>query len=107
MRSWTTGLLLVAYVLTATYGLYQMKSAGQMGTRLYLAGLVAYAVSFVLWLVLLLRMPLSVAFPLVTGLVIVTTQIVGIVWLHEPVAWPRLCAVALILSGVSLLLVKA
>jgi multidrug transporter EmrE-like cation transporter len=107
MHDWTGRALLAAYVITATFGLYRMKAAPAVVSLEFAAGATAYALSFLLWILILLRMPLSVAFPLVTGLVIVATQLCGALWLNEPMTWWKAAAVVLIISGIGLLSVKA
>jgi multidrug transporter EmrE-like cation transporter len=107
MHDWMGRALLAAYVLTATFGLYRMKAAAEIASLGFLAGALCYALSFVLWILILLRMPLSVAFPLVTGLVIVATQLSAALWLNEPLTWWKAAGVVLIISGIGLLAVKA
>jgi multidrug transporter EmrE-like cation transporter len=107
MHDWTTRGLLAAYVLAATFGLSRMKAAPAALSAEFVLGAACYALSFVLWIVILTRMPLSIAFPLVTGLVIVATQVSAALWLHEPVSLWKTTGVVLIIAGVGLLSVKA
>ncbi len=107
MHDWTGRALLAAYVIAATFGLYRMKAAPAVASLEFLTGAVCYALSFLLWILILLRMPLSIAFPLVTGLVIVATQLSAALWLNEPLTWWKATAVVLIITGIGLLSVKA
>jgi multidrug transporter EmrE-like cation transporter len=71
-----------------------------------LVGLALYGVAAVLWLVVLSRVQLSVAYPMLAlGYVIV----LGCSWLvfHEPLSLAKVVAVLLICSGVVLLGVSA
>jgi multidrug transporter EmrE-like cation transporter len=69
-------------------------------------GLVLYGTSAVLWLWVLSRLPVSLAYPLVS-LGFVVTMAVGVVWLGEPFSWVRVAACALIVAGVLLLALDA
>jgi multidrug transporter EmrE-like cation transporter len=69
-------------------------------------GLVLYGMSAVLWLWVLSRLPVSLAYPLVS-LGFVVTMGVGVVWLGEPFSWVRVAACTLIVGGVTLLALDA
>lgn len=69
-------------------------------------GLVLYGVSAVLWLWVLSRLDVSVAYPLVS-LGFVVTLAAGVLWLGEPFSWLRVGGCTLIVVGVSLLAVDA
>jgi multidrug transporter EmrE-like cation transporter len=81
--------------LTSTYG-------HALTSQLVWLGLVLYGMSAVLWLWVLSRLPVSLAYPLVS-LGFVVTMAVGVIWLGEPVSWARVAACALIVAGVVLL----
>jgi multidrug transporter EmrE-like cation transporter len=65
-------------------------------------GVLAYAISFATWMVILRRMPLGAAFPL-TGLVYVTVLASSVFLLGEPVLPLQAVGVALIVGGATLL----
>ena len=65
-------------------------------------GLVLYGASAVLWLWVLSRLDVSVAYPLVS-LGFVLTLALGVLWLGEPLSWLRVAGCTLIVVGVSLL----
>jgi multidrug transporter EmrE-like cation transporter len=69
-------------------------------------GLVLYGVSAVLWLWVLSRLHVSVAYPLVS-LGFVLTLVLGVLWLGEPFSWLRVAGCTLIVVGVSLLAMDA
>jgi multidrug transporter EmrE-like cation transporter len=65
-------------------------------------GLVLYGASAVLWLWVLSRLDVSLAYPLVS-LGFVVTFVLGVWWLGEPFSWARLAGCALIVAGVVVL----
>ena len=69
-------------------------------------GLALYGASAVLWLWVLSRLDVSVAYPLVS-LGFVTTLALGVLWLGEPFSWLRMAGCTLIVMGVSLLALDA
>lgn len=73
-----------------------------LGSPMVWLGLVLYGVSAVLWLWVLSRLDVSVAYPLVS-LGFVVTMAAGVLWLGEPFSWLRVGGCALIVVGVSLL----
>lgn len=65
-------------------------------------GLVLYGGSAVVWLLVLTRLDISVAYPLVS-LGFVVTIVAGVLLMSEPLNVVRLAAAGLIVTGVSLL----
>lgn len=61
----------------------------------------ALAGSF-LWLYVIARLPLAVAFPVYQGLTFVLVIAGSFILLGEPVSWTKLLAVVLILAGIAL-----
>lgn len=66
------------------------------------AGLALYGLSAVLWLWVLSRLDVGLAYPLVS-LGFVLTMVAGVFWLGEPWSWQRVAGAALIVAGVLLL----
>jgi multidrug transporter EmrE-like cation transporter len=69
-------------------------------------GLGLYGLSTLLWLWVLSRLDVSLAYPLVS-LGFVVTMAAGVLWLGEPFSWLRVAACTLIVIGVSLLALEA
>jgi drug/metabolite transporter (DMT)-like permease len=65
-----------------------------------LIALAVYAVATVGWVLVLSRLPLSVAFPFY-GLAFVIVPVLARVFLHEPLRWQALAGGALILAGIA------
>jgi multidrug transporter EmrE-like cation transporter len=77
-----------------------------LGSPLVWLGLMLYGASAVLWLWVLSRLDVSVAYPLVS-LGFVVTLALGVLWLGEPFSWLRVAGCTLIVVGVSLLALDA
>jgi multidrug transporter EmrE-like cation transporter len=77
-----------------------------LGSPMVWLGLVLYGASAVLWLWVLSRLDVSVAYPLVS-LGFVVTLALGVLWLGEPFSWLRVAGCTLIVVGVSLLALDA
>ncbi|MBX3609025.1 MAG: EamA family transporter [Hydrogenophaga sp.] len=69
-------------------------------------GLFCYGASAVLWLWVLSRLDVSLAYPLVS-LGFVVTMLLGVLWLGEPFSWARVAGCTLIVIGVTLLALDA
>lgn len=69
-------------------------------------GLMLYGISAVLWLWVLSRLDVSLAYPLVS-LGFVVTITLGMVWLGEPFSWLRVAGCTMIVVGVTLLALDA
>ncbi len=69
-------------------------------------GLGLYGLSTLLWLWVLSRLDVSLAYPLVS-LGFVVTMAAGVLWLGEPFSWVRVGACTLIVIGVCLLALDA
>jgi multidrug transporter EmrE-like cation transporter len=76
--------------------------AQALGSVWVWVGLCAYGFSAVLWLWVLSRLEVSVAYPLVS-LGFVVTFVVGVVWLGEPASLSKWLGVGCIVLGVGLL----
>jgi multidrug transporter EmrE-like cation transporter len=85
--------------LLATY-------AHALGSPLVWTGLGLYGLSAGLWIWVLSRLDVSLAYPLVS-LGFVLTMVIGVQWLGEPFSWQRLAGCGLIVAGVLLLAADA
>jgi multidrug transporter EmrE-like cation transporter len=67
---------------------------------LYLACAVgAYGIGFVFYTLALKKLPMSLAYPVMTAMTIVLVAIVGTLAMEEPLGWVRIAGVLLIMSG--------
>lgn len=96
----------VAQLLLKLLMRHRVVSWGLVHEPLLWAGFGAYGASAVLWLWVLSRLPLVVAYPLVSlNFVLVT---VGAAWvLREPISWSVLSGLALIVGGLLLVVRQA
>jgi multidrug transporter EmrE-like cation transporter len=77
-----------------------------LGSGWVWGGLCLYGLSAVLWLWVLSRLDVGLAYPLVS-LGFVVTMAAGVLWLGEPLSWQRVGGAALIVAGVMLLAADA
>ncbi len=66
----------------------------------FLIGCFFYGTGFLMWLLILRVLPLSIAFPVAAGSLIVATQLFGVLVLKEPIAPWHIAGIAFILVGV-------
>jgi small multidrug resistance pump len=95
-------LVLASVVLnTAGQGLLKL-GAGQNPLNFYLmSGLFAYGLSTIFYVAVLGKLNLSIVYPVVIGLTIISTTMVGAIFLREQISPLHWLGVGLMLSGVS------
>jgi multidrug transporter EmrE-like cation transporter len=95
--------ILASYVVLSLAGLTLYKSSASILTAHGVAGLALYGLGFVLWMAVILRaLPLSVAFPLAAGALIIGSQVSGWLFLKEPFSAAQLTGGALMVVGLGL-----
>lgn len=82
----------------ATWNLAQMAHNGWL-----LGGIASFAGALLLYTAALRHFPLTVAYPLMTGVGFVLVTLAAVVFLHEGYPWTRALGTAAILVGVVLL----
>lgn len=97
--------LFVAYVFLSAFGLYKIKLSEVGINPDFVVGFGAYLAGFLLWFVILKTYPLSIAFPVAAGALILATQLVGFFFLGEGMTLQKESGVALILAGIVVLFV--
>lgn len=70
---------------------------------LVLVGATMYVCSFLLWMTILVREPLMVAYPIAVGLTMLFSTICAIVLLRESLTWNMAIGGILVVAGVALL----
>lgn len=98
-----SSLLILMTVGLNTLAQFLLKlGSGQNGLNLYLlGGVVVYGLSTILYVLVLGKLNLSVAYPVVIGLTVLSTTITGAVVLREQVATVQWLGIGLMLSGIS------
>jgi multidrug transporter EmrE-like cation transporter len=95
--------LLLGYTVVSVTGMVLLKAAGSPFSAKGIVGFALYLAGFVIWIGIILRvMPLSQAFPLAAGALMVGTQLAGWLLLRERIGLTQGLGVALILAGVIL-----
>lgn len=98
----------VVSLMLIKYWLPSMKLAWEQGEPFanpgffVLLGLTLYVVSFILWVAVLARQPLSVAYPTAIGLTLIFSTIGALTVLGEPLLLSRVLGIGLIIAGVFL-----
>jgi multidrug transporter EmrE-like cation transporter len=99
--------LLLAYTLVSVAGMTMVKAAPALGTPKWIVGVCLYVVGFFIWIGMILRiMPLSQAFPVAAGALMLGTQVAGWLVLKERLTLPHLGGAALIVLGVAIVSVS-
>jgi multidrug transporter EmrE-like cation transporter len=100
MKYFLSAVLMAAYVVVSCLGLYLIKAAEAWRSVPFLLGVFLYGLGAGLWLVILRYFPLSFAFPLAAGGLIICTMLTGRLFLKEIISGPQLVGAALIISGI-------
>jgi quaternary ammonium compound-resistance protein SugE len=96
--------ILAAFVVTSIAGLSLIKLAGSTFTPSGILGFALYVCGFLLWIFIILKsMPLSTAFPVAAGALILGSQVSGWLWLKESISPLHIVSVALIVAGIVML----
>ncbi len=94
-------LVLLVYTVSSVSGLTLIKASTTSFSIPFVAGAALYGGGFLMWIFLILKMlPLSVGFPLASGMLIVGTQISGFYFLKESMSTTHLIGVGLIMAGI-------
>jgi len=105
---WLRPVLLFAfYVAISCGGLFMMKAAPAWLSPKFAVGFFLYACGACLWLVILRAYPLSLAFPIAAGALMIGTTLIGIFFLREAVTMSQIAGATLIFLGIVLMLPKA
>lgn len=90
------------YIIVSTVGLAGMKGSTQLLSLQFFASAICYGSGAALWILILRSFPLSVAFPIASSGLIVSTTLIGWIIFKEKVDLGHLWGVALILLGIIL-----
>jgi multidrug transporter EmrE-like cation transporter len=96
------GLVLLRANLATAATLVRAGELTRGPVLLAVVGALSYAASFVLWLVVLAKVPLSVAYPVAVGVTIAVSTLFAWLLLREPMSLRLLLGLVLIVAGVTL-----
>jgi multidrug transporter EmrE-like cation transporter len=95
--------LFVIYIITSCVGLYLIKAAEGWRAPAFAIGFILYAAGAIMWLVILRLLPLSLAFPIAAGSLIIGTMTTGAFFLSETITVWRMAGAFLIITGITLI----
>jgi len=94
-------LILSVGLNTTGQSLLKVSSGQERIINLYLlGGLLAYALSTVFYIIILGKLNLSFVYPLVIGLTVIMTTLVGVFLLKEQISFNQWMGIGLIISGI-------
>lgn len=96
-------LLFAGYALISSFGLYKIKLSNMVINQDLIIGGIFYIVGFLMWLVILKSNPLSIAFPLAAGFLIIATQIFGFFFLGEGINITKIIGILFVIIGIILI----
>jgi multidrug transporter EmrE-like cation transporter len=95
--------LFVIYIITSCFGLYLIKAAEGWKTSAFVIGFVLYGSGAVIWMVILRLMPLSFAFPIAAGSLMIGTMLTGVFFLSETITAWHIAGAFMIITGIVLI----
>lgn len=101
MRLLIQMIALLVYAIISSSGLYLLKTADGWVSARFVCGGVLYGVGAGMWIYLLRMMPLSVAFPVASGMLMLGTTLIGYLLLGERLSPMQGLGIVLILSGMA------
>jgi multidrug transporter EmrE-like cation transporter len=93
-------LFILLYSVVSSAGLTMLKLAPQLVSLTFVVGFGLYGIGFLMWLYILKILPLSVAFPIAAGSLLVATQLGGVLVLGERFTALRLVGLIIISIGI-------
>lgn len=96
-------LVFIIYAAISSYALYKLKAAPSITSWAFLIGFLLYGLGVLIWLQILRTNPLSIAFPVAAGSLIVASQLLGFLLLGENVGPGKIAGVSLIFLGIVLI----
>ena len=96
---WSASLFLI-YLSISCFGLYLIKSATDWKTSSFIIGFLIYGAGALIWMVILRLMPLSFAFPIAAGSLIIGTMLTGVFFLNESILVWHIVGAFMIIIGI-------
>jgi len=99
----TGAFLFAGYVSLTVCGLTLLKTAGLHFRPLTGLAMICYGASFIMWAIIVERMPLSIAMPLNVGFVNLAVLLVSALYFKEIITLPQWIGAGAIILGVTLI----
>jgi len=99
-------LVIVFYASVSAFGLYLIKDAPTLLSSRAFVGAVFYGSGFCIWIAILRAFPLSIAFPVAAGSLIVATHFIGRFYLAEATSLAQVFGIGMILIGIFLVIFR-
>lgn len=96
------GMLLVKHAAPMLKAAWQQQQAWLWPGAMVAGGAGMYALSFMVWMVILARAPLSTAYPIAMGLTLSVSTLCAVLLLREHLSAAGLAGIVLIFAGVAL-----
>ena len=96
-------LLFVVYIVISCLGLFMIKLAPSFKSAEFAGGFFLYGLGAALWMIILRQLPLSLAFPVAAGSLIIGTMLVGVFFLNEAVPLLHVFGAGAIIFGIYLI----
>ena len=90
------------YILVSSVGLAGMKGSTELMSITFLASAICYGSGAALWVLILRSFPISVAFPVASSGLIISTTLIGWIVFKEKFGFEHLLGVSLIMVGIAL-----
>ena len=90
----------IVYAAVSAYGLYLIKDAATLFSARALYGGLLYGGGFCIWIAMLRAFPLSIAFPVAAGSLIIATHLIGRFYLGEATSLAQTAGVTMIVAGI-------
>ena len=95
--------LFLIYIAASCGGLYLVKAAPTWKSPEFFFGFGLYGAGAILWMVILRLLPLSLAFPVAAGSLVIGTMLTGVFFLSEQVSPGHLLGAFLVIAGITLM----
>lgn len=97
------GMVLVKYAAPALKAAMVQGASAVAPGLLVVGGASMYVLGFLLWMVILTRSPLTVAYPIAVGLTMAFSTVCAAVFLRESLTWSTFVGMLLVFVGIVLL----
>lgn len=102
-NSFFSTILFIIYIIISCGGLYLVKVAEEWKTATFFVGFGLYGTGAILWMVILRLLPLSLAFPVAAGSLVIGTMLTGSFFLAEQISRGHIVGALMVIGGIALI----